>query len=112
MCNQNQLKKLLDDVAENSRNIFRDSLHSVILFGSYARGDYDEESDVDIFIIADVESDELHHFRKQINVLCGNLLMEYGVVVSIIEKDLKTYNRYADILPLYKNIAKEGVRIA
>lgn len=112
MCTENQLKCLLDDVAENSRNIFRDSLHSVILFGSYARGDYDEESDVDIFIIADVDSSELYQFKKQIDLLCGTLLFEYGIVVSIIEKDLKTYNKYMDILPFYKNIKEEGVRIA
>lgn len=63
MCTENQLKQVLDVVAENARSIFGTSLHSVILFGSYVRGDYDEESDI-------------------------------------------------DILPLYQNIQKEGVRIA
>ena len=44
--------------------------------------------------------------------LCGEMLFDYGVVVSIIEKDYDTYSRYANILPFYKNIAKEGVKIA
>ena len=32
---------------------------TVILFGSYARGDYDEESDIDLLIVGEVDFDEL-----------------------------------------------------
>ena len=46
MCSKNTLNNILNCVAENSRTIFGDKLHSVILFGSYARGDFDEESDI------------------------------------------------------------------
>ncbi len=112
MCTDNQLNNLLRDIADSSKEIFRDALHSVILYGSYARGDYDEESDIDIMILVDVPVSELRMFRKQIDKLCGSLLFEYGIVVSITEKDINTYNRYADILPFYQNIKKEGVRIA
>lgn len=112
MCTENQMKNLLSDVIDGSKEIFKDALHSVILYGSYARGDYDNESDVDIMILADVSDSDLRLFRKQIDALCSLLLYEYGVVVSITERDTKTYNRYVDILPFYQNIQKEGVRIA
>ncbi len=112
MCTENQMENLLRDIAVGSKEIFNDALHSVILYGSYARGDYDEESDVDIMILADVLDSELCFFRKQIDKLCSFLLYEYGVVVSITERDTATYNRYVEILPFYQNIQKEGVRIA
>lgn len=112
MCTENQIKDLLRDVADSSKDIFKEALHSVILYGSYARGDYDNGSDVDIMILVDISESELRSFRKQIDSLCGSLLYEYGVVVSITEKDTTTYNRYVDILPFYQNIKKEGVRIA
>ena len=112
MCTKNQLDEILQKVASESKNIFGEALDSVVLFGSYARGDYDEESDIDILILVDLPSDILSKYRGDIDSLCGTLLWEYGVVVSAIEKDLETFNQYAQILPFYKNIAREGVKIA
>lgn len=112
MCTENQLNEVLQTVAAKSKEIFKDYLHAVILYGSYARGDYDNESDVDIMILVDVSDAELRNFRSQLDSLCGALLYDYGIVVSITEKDTETYYRYADILPFYRNIKKEGVKIA
>lgn len=112
MCTQNQLKEILEKVVLKSKEIFGESLNSVILFGSYARGDFEEESDIDILILADVSSKKLPEYRERIDTLCGELLWEYGIVVSAIEKDTATYNKYSNLLPFYKNIEKEGVKIA
>lgn len=112
MCTQSQLNEILQKVALKSKEIFGSSLNSVILFGSYARGDYDEESDIDILILADISSDRLSDYREHFDTLCGDLLWEYGIVISAIEKDIETYNRYANILPFYKNISKEGIKVA
>lgn len=62
--------------------------------------------------LANISASELSMYRDKIDKLCGALLYEYGVVVSITEKDVETYHRYVDILPFYQNIQKEGVRIA
>lgn len=67
---------------------------------------------IDILILADIPSDKLSDYRDHIDTLCGDLLWEYGIVISAIEKDTKTYNRYANILPFYKKIAKEGIKIS
>lgn len=112
MCTESQLNKILQRVVNESKNIFGVKLKSVILFGSYARGDFDEESDIDVLILVDLPSDELVNYRTQIDSICGALLWEYGIVISVIEKDVKTYNQYSEVLPFYKNIAKEGVKIA
>lgn len=112
MCTQNQLNGILQKFEQEIKCIFGNKLDSIILFGSYARGDYDEESDIDILILADISSEELANYRGHIDTLCGDLLWEYGVVVSAIEKDVETYNKYSSILPFYKNIEQEGVKIA
>ena len=49
----------LDEFLRVLRERFGDSIEEVILFGSYARGDYDEESDIDLLIIGEVDFDEL-----------------------------------------------------
>lgn len=112
MCTKNQLDSILKKFKKETKAIFGDNLNSIILFGSYARGDFDNESDIDILILADIPSDELAKYRGHIDSLCGDLLWEYGVVVSAIEKDIETYNRYSNVLPFYKNIEQEGVKIA
>lgn len=112
MCSQNQLNEILEKIVLESKEIFGEKLNSVILFGSYARGDYEEESDIDILILADIPSEKLHEYREHIDSLCGELLLKYGVVISAIEKDTETYLKYSNILPFYKSIEKEGVKIA
>lgn len=109
---RNQLNIILNRIASEASAIFGERLHSVILFGSYARGDFDENSDIDIMILADVEPLELLQYHSAINKLSGILLYDYGIFVSIVEKDLNTFIRYADVLPFYQNIKKEGVKIA
>lgn len=112
MCTQTKLREILDRVVASSREMFKDKLTNVILFGSYARGDFDEESDVDILIVANLTAEEMNSYRAKIDSICGELLFNYGVLVSIIEKDYETYSRYCKVLPFYKNIAEEGIKIA
>lgn len=112
MCTRNQLNEILRRISTESKTVFGDKLHSVILFGSYARGDYDEDSDVDVLILVDLRPEELAKYRTHIDTLCGELLINYGIVVSAIEKDLTFYNKYSNVLPFYKNIEREGVKIA
>ncbi len=112
MCTQSTLNEILEIVISRSKEIFKEKLTDIILFGSYARGDYDNESDIDILIVANLSFEEIRSYRKQLDDICGDLLFEYGVLVSIIEKDYDTYSKYSQILPFYKNILREGVKIA
>ena len=47
MCTQNEAVVILREVYEGCQKIFGD-IKDAYLYGSYARGDYHEESDVDI----------------------------------------------------------------
>ena len=44
------VKNLLSEYVVDLQNIYGNHLQSVILYGSYARGDFTAESDVDIMI--------------------------------------------------------------
>lgn len=45
------IKMLLDQYTEILRKIYGNHLKTVILYGSYARGDYKADSDIDIMIL-------------------------------------------------------------
>ena len=44
---QEKLDMICRKVADCYRRVFGDKLRSVYLYGSYARGDYDKESDIE-----------------------------------------------------------------
>jgi len=48
MYNTSTLNEILSRTVDQFKLIYGDDLKSVILYGSYARGDYDCESDIDV----------------------------------------------------------------
>ena len=88
MCTQTQLKKITDEVSQGAKNILGDKLRKVILYGSYARGDYNSDSDVDIMVLADVKDEDTYPLRKEIHEITSDLGIENNIVVSV--KELKS----------------------
>ena len=56
MCSNGSLKPMLEKLNAQLHALFGSHLKATILYGSYARGDEDEESDVDVLILVDVEA--------------------------------------------------------
>ena len=46
----------MKDLSEKAKEVYGDKLMEVILYGSCARGEFDNESDVDVMILLDVEN--------------------------------------------------------
>jgi len=109
MCTQNTLNTVLDRICEYSRRILGDKLYAVKLYGSYARGDYDEESDIDVMIIADILPDERNEIRKKLFDYTYDLNLQYNVLLSVFIQDKDTYETYKGSYPFFKNIEQEGV---
>ncbi len=112
MCTKNQLECIVKEVVQHAKNTFGKQLDNVILYGSYARGDYTCESDIDIMVIVSDSPEVLKKHTRSFCVLSSNLGLEYDIVVSVTIKDAETFNKYADVLPFYKNVLKEGVFVA
>lgn len=111
MCDKNQLNMLLRQVAEHSKKVFGDKLESVILYGSYARGDYDDESDIDIMIMVDLPQEELSKYRNDILDFCVDLNLENSVVIMPKLQSKPLFERWKLVLPFYQNVIKEGVSV-
>ncbi len=109
MCNQNTLKTVLDSVCSGAKSVFGDKLCAVKLYGSYARGDFDEESDIDVMIIADISPENRSAARENIFRLVYDINLNYNVLVSVMIQDKSTYDRYKGSYPFYINVEKEGV---
>jgi len=104
-----QLDGLKKEVEESVKKLLGGKLKSVILYGSYARGDYDEESDIDFAAIADVSLEEISKYDVALGDESFTLSLKYDVLVSIILISEENFNGYKEILPFYSNIVKEGI---
>ena len=111
MCDKNLLNTLLQQVADYSKEVFGDKLKSVILYGSYSRGDYDEESDIDIMIMVDMPPEELNKYRRKITYFCADLNVDNSVFISPKLQSVPLFEQWKTVLPFYQNVIREGVSI-
>jgi len=91
---------------------FRENLSKIILYGSYARGDYHITSDVDIMILVTLSDEEIKRVENQVFDCAFDLEMKYGVDISPIIKNEIHYEYWVDTLPFYRNIQQEGAVVA
>jgi predicted nucleotidyltransferase len=80
----------------------------VILFGSRARGDHKEDSDWDLLVLTEMETNA--DFTSNLIDKIFELELEFTQAVSPIIVDKQTWEDWA-VMPLYKNIAKEGIAV-
>ena len=81
----------------------------IILYGSYARGDYNKQSDVDIMILTDLSFEEIEDYRDKISDIAYDIELNTGIILSPIIKNIEKYNERVNFVPFYKNVQKEGV---
>ena len=93
------------------KNIFGGSLEQIWLYGSYAGGDFDSESDVNIMVLVDLPKDKLSSYRRKVSDLSFVLDLKYDVLLSIKLQDKETFQKFAEVLPFFKNIIREGKRV-
>ena len=111
MHTESQLEQIKREISRDIQSTLGNKLHKIILYGSYARGDYNEDSDIDIMVLADIEEVETKVFRAMINDVAHRVSLDYDALVTIFLKDTHTFYRYLDALPYYQNVINEGVEI-
>lgn len=103
---------VLGEVYKYCKDIFGDKLCDAYLYGSYARGDYNKDSDIDILVTVDMEQpDKLELFNK-VSFVSSRLSLKYDITVSVAVKELQQFIKYSKVLPYYSNVLKDGIKYA
>jgi predicted nucleotidyltransferase len=111
MCAELKLNQIKKEITHNTQSIIGDKLRRIILYGSYARGDYNSESDVDIMVLADIFDGELSAFQKALNKIASNVSLVNDITVSILLIDTLFFDTHTNSLPFYRNVLSDGVEI-
>ena len=112
MCTRQTAFEIIDGMSERIRRLFPDGDMDVILYGSYARHEETDESDIDIMYLVDMPREKILSLGWQIGEAAADLTMEYGVVVSPVVENKKYFHDNTGLLPFFANIQREGVKIS
>ena len=102
-------EKIVKEAKTLCSMLFKEKLQDVYLYGSYARGDFNKYSDVDILVTVDMDDEQLIKYRKFIMKIDHELTWKYDIIVSIITVPTGRFSRFVDILPFYRNVKAEGI---
>jgi predicted nucleotidyltransferase len=103
-----KIKRLVEQVKAFLHEKYGEGIKRVILYGSHARGEATEDSDVDVLVLVD-PSLNYREVDDSLRDLLYDMLLEEGELVSVIvipEDHFENHN-----LPFMLNVRKEGVTI-
>ncbi len=100
------LAEILTRVKQEFQQIYQDNLISLVLFGSQARGDAKQDSDIDVLVVLK-ETNTLDNNHQKIIEFISDICIEYGVLVSCVY--VSEYQFQQEKSPLLLNIHQEGI---
>ena len=83
----------------------------IILYGSYARGDFNKSSDIDIMILTDLSDDEIFEYRVKVWDYAYDIEYDnnFEIMLSPLIRNIDKFNYWLEAKPFYMNVVKEGI---
>lgn len=111
MCTKAEAIHILRQVKDGCERIYPGVIRDAWLYGSFARGDQHEGSDVDILLTADLTDTEIARRRGALAHLSSELSLAHDVTVSVTVKPLAQFQRFSSAMPYYRAVVQEGIRL-
>ena len=106
---QGNYQKAVDEFVRRVRRKYEDKIDSIILFGSVARGEAKEDSDIDILVVVKKKNVK---DMKEIYGIAFEVSMEYLLDVSPKVYGMNEISNSLKIgVPFIKEVLKEGVSV-
>jgi uncharacterized protein len=101
-----EIRQALEELQQTLEKIYGERLRGLYLYGSYARGDYHSESDVDVLVVLEGEvrpSQEIDRISDRVADIC----LEHNVLIATFPVSEEWLQQRKS--PLFENVRKEGV---
>ena len=107
----NRIHDIVLKFSQQVKKLLGQKLDKVILYGSYARGDYNEHSDIDIMILLDLSDMDIKEYRHELSGETFDFNMDHDLDIKPIAKSQEHFQKWVDVYPFYANVEKEGVKL-
>lgn len=106
-----EIRVLLEWYIEELRKIYGNHLKQIILYGSYARGDYRDDSDIDLMVLVDLPEEETDRYSDELSEVGFEYNVSYGIWIMPVVKNKNHFQYWCDAYPFYNNVMKEGISL-
>ena len=103
-----QIQNILRELKKELLTIYGDKLKKLILYGSYARGEAWDGSDIDVAVLLDGKISPGREIDRMLDVIT-DINLKYNMLISVYpvsEAALRTIRS-----PLLLNVQREGISI-
>ena len=115
-----KVMKKLKEFVRRTTECFGSHLEKIILFGSYARGDYRGDSDVDVMVLTDYAENEVNGLDGRLSDIAFDVSYEFDagegdeecIVINPLMYSMDYFERWKKgENPFFDNVRGEGVRL-
>ena len=103
-----EMNQAISEFSTQIRELYKDRIENIIVYGSGARGEYKQESDIDVLIALKDFENFWEEFKK-IGKIASSISLKYDAVISAIPVKAKEYA--SKMSPLMINVRKEGIPV-
>jgi uncharacterized protein (DUF433 family) len=103
-----ELKIILSEVKKVLKELYNDDLVDIILYGSYARGDYNENSDIDLLVVLKKIKSIGYEIDKIVDSIY-DINLKHNTLISVVPVSYEDYKNINS--PLLLNVRQEGVLV-
>ncbi len=105
---EHMLLDIKKEISVKVQDIMKTDLVEIILYGSCARGDYTQESDIDIALLTQCDRLEAKKYGDDLARISTELAMKYFVVVNFVCLPYEEFEEKKAWYAYFKNIEREG----
>ena len=102
------ISKIKKEAFELTHRLMGGDLKAVILYGSCARGDYHEDSDIDIALITKCGRMEAKKYDEGLDEIASQLAMKYFAVVNFVCLPYDEFMEKRKWYLYFRNITEDG----
>lgn len=107
--NETLIENIKKDIVCMVKNLMDTELIKIILYGSCARGDYTDDSDMDIALLTKCDRANAKMYGDSLALIATELAMKYFVVVNLVCLPYQEFIEKKSWYAYFQNIDREGI---